>query len=160
MSTSLNTIDRCFLDAQDILEASKNGGDGIAKTYSIFANLQPILTTTQCDSRVALLALAIWRTRRQTMKETTTEKRRGVNCMNDDKPSVQVRAKSRTYFIDIEKSKDGSQLLKITESRYMGENKERERSSILVFPEYVTELSNAISEMATKLAEVKKRESF
>jgi len=75
--------------------------------------------------------------------------------MGYEKPNIQVRAKSKTYFVDIEKTKDGNPYLKITESRYMGEGKERERSSIIVFPEFTTELAKAISEMATKISEVK-----
>lgn len=65
--------------------------------------------------------------------------------------SKQVRSGSRTYFIDIETPSEGKRYLKITESRFKGSDQERQRSSIIVFPEDAKELSDAISEMVKKL---------
>lgn len=65
--------------------------------------------------------------------------------------SKQVRSGNRTYFIDIETTSEGKRYLKITESRFKGSDQERQRSSILVFPEDAKELSDAISEMVKKL---------
>src|SRR5688500_12623437 len=45
--------------------------------------------------------------------------------------SKQIRAGASTYFLDIEEARNGKKYLRITESRFMGEGKERERSSIV-----------------------------
>lgn len=69
----------------------------------------------------------------------------------DNLESRQIRAGARTYFFDVAMTSEGKRYLKITESRFKGENDERERASILVFPEQakaflavVTELFRAI----------------
>jgi hypothetical protein len=72
--------------------------------------------------------------------------------MKEDRESRQVRAGSRTYFIDVEQLEDGKRYLKITESRFKGEGKKHERRSIVIFPEEATEFANAISEMVAKLS--------
>src|SRR5689334_20881508 len=48
--------------------------------------------------------------------------------------SVMIKDGSRTYFLDIEKMSDGKPYMKITESRFRGEGKDRERKDILIFP--------------------------
>lgn len=151
MKPTLNTIDRCFRDAQEILGAAENGGGRIAKTYSIFTSLQPILAESFFDDRLAIVALAIWKARAKSIK-TTTDFRKGVRDMNRDTESLQVRAGSKTYFFDRKETKDGKPYLVITESRFMGEDKERERVSMVIFQEHADEFSKAVSEMATKLA--------
>jgi len=79
--------------------------------------------------------------------------REEVRDVSNDRESRQIKAGSRTYFLDIETAKaDGRKYLKITESRFKGEGKERERSSIIVFPEHAQEFARAVSEMAAKLA--------
>ena len=155
MAISLNTIDRCFFDAQELLKASKNGTGGIAKTYAIFTDLQPILATSQNDSRLALLALAIWRARQQTNNERKPEHRRGVTQMKNKSDDHQVRAGSRTYFFDLKETKDKKPFLVITESRFKGEGKDHERTSMLIFQDHVKEFSKAISNMAAKMTDVK-----
>ena len=155
MSTSLNTIDRCFGDAQKILNASKNGNSGMAKTYAIFAELQPVLTASQTDSQLALLALAIWRSRQQRNKEMSTGLRKGVILMKSDNNNLQVRAGTRTYFFDLKETKDKKPYLVITESRFKGEGKDHERTSMLIFQDHVKEFSGATSNMAAKMTDVK-----
>ncbi len=71
--------------------------------------------------------------------------------VKDNSDSKQVRAGSRTYFIDVETSKEGQRYLKITESRFKGEDKERERATIIVFPEKAAELVDAIAAMVKRL---------
>jgi len=155
MRDIINTIDRCFVDAQEILKASKNNVGGIAKTYAIFTDLQPILAASQSDSRLALLALAIWRARQQTNIVSKSEHRRGVMNMKKNKDDHQVRAGSRTYFFDLKETKDKKPFLVITESRFMGEGKDHERTSMLIFQDHVKEFSKAISNMAAKMTDVK-----
>src|SRR5258706_15072726 len=48
----------------------------------------------------------------------------------EKRESTMIKDGSRTYFIDIEKMSDGKPYLKITESRYKGEGKDRERKDI------------------------------
>ena len=71
--------------------------------------------------------------------------------MQEGRESKQVRAGNRTYFIDVETSKEGKRYLRITESRFKGEDQERERSSIVIFPEEAGDFVSAVSEMAAKL---------
>ena len=66
--------------------------------------------------------------------------------------SKTVKAGSKTYFFDIKETKDGSKsYLLITESRFKGEGEDRERQTIMVFPENVEEFVDAVSVMASKL---------
>ena len=75
-----------------------------------------------------------------------------VKDVSDNRESRQIKAGSRTYFLDIESAKsDELKYLRITESRFHGEGKERERSSLIVFPEHAKEFAQAVSEMAAKL---------
>lgn len=151
-STDVNTIDRCFDDAQAILNASKNGAGQVAKTYAIFTDLQPVFSASQNDSRLALLALAIWRSRKGYTKFIDTHQRKGVNQMENEKNSLQVRAGSRTYFFDIKETKDKKPYLIITESRFKGVGKEHERTSLLIFQDHITEFSKTLSNLANKMA--------
>ncbi len=77
--------------------------------------------------------------------------RREVVSVQEDRDSKQVRAGSRTYFIDVETMKDGKPYLRITVSRFKGKGSQRERNSIVVFREEANEFASAVSEMAAKL---------
>lgn len=74
-----------------------------------------------------------------------------ITNTNENTGSKQVRAGSRTYFIDVETSKEGQRYLKITESRFKGDDKERERATIIVFPDKAAELAGAIAAMVKRL---------
>ncbi len=77
--------------------------------------------------------------------------RRGVGeSMRDDRQSMQIKAGGRTYFFDIEKTKEGKSYLRITESR-KGRGDQFERNSILVFPEDAGEFERAVSKMVAKI---------
>jgi hypothetical protein len=77
--------------------------------------------------------------------------RKGVKeRMNKDKQSKQIKGSGRTYFLDVEKTKDGRPYLRITESR-KGKGHKFERNSINVFPEDAEEFAQAVSEMISKL---------
>jgi len=43
--------------------------------------------------------------------------------MNDENPSKQIKGSDRTYFLDIEETKEGKPYLRITESRKGKEDK-------------------------------------
>lgn len=77
--------------------------------------------------------------------------RKGVmKNMNNDKPSKQIKGGSRTYFFDVEKTKEGKRYLRITESR-KGEGDKWKRNRINVFLEDAGEFARAVSEMTSKL---------
>ena len=82
--------------------------------------------------------------------------RRGVRkevdeAMSGSENSTQIKAGNRTYFFDVKKTREGKPYLIITESRFKVEGGERERSSIMVFPENADEFSKVISQMTGKL---------
>lgn len=87
------------------------------------------------------------------------EVRRGKGVIDmaakEREESRQIRAGSRTYFVDLEHTKEGKRYLRITESRFKGEDQERERQSLVVFPEDAEEFAQAIGELAALLAEEK-----
>ena len=74
-----------------------------------------------------------------------------VNNMAGNEESLQVKAGGRTYFFDLKETKDGKPFLVITESRFKGEGEERERNTIMVFPENAGEFADAVSRMTAKL---------
>ena len=67
--------------------------------------------------------------------------------MRNDQTSKVVKAGSTTYFFDIKSTKDGKSFLVITSSRFKGDSEERERNSILLFPEYKEAFLNALQEI-------------
>ena len=71
--------------------------------------------------------------------------------MADKNDNKTVRAGSITYFLDLKETKDNKPFLVITESRFKGENENRERKTIVVFQENVKEFAQAVGEMAAKL---------
>ena len=82
-------------------------------------------------------------------------KRKGVKKrMNENNQSKQIKARGRTYFLDIRKTKEGKTYLRITES-HKGEGDKFERTSVNVFPEDAGEFAQAVSEMASKLGQEK-----
>ncbi len=62
------------------------------------------------------------------------------------KKGKEVRAGSRTYFFDIEKTLKGKPYLRITERPYEGAGSQRERSTLNVFPEDAAEPGCAVAE--------------
>ena len=77
--------------------------------------------------------------------------RKGVKKrMADNQPSKQLKGAGRTYFLDVQKTREGKSYLRITESR-KGEGDKFERNSINVFPEDAKEFAQAVSEMTDEL---------
>lgn len=74
-----------------------------------------------------------------------------VNVVLQKDQSKTVKAGSKTYFFDINRTKEGKLYLVITESRFKGEGEERERSSIFLFQEYAQKFASAVSEMVNML---------
>jgi len=71
--------------------------------------------------------------------------------MTDYTDSRTVKAGSRTYFFDVKQTKEGKPYLVISESRFMGEGQDRERSTIMIFPDHAPDFLNATQEMVNKL---------
>ena len=71
--------------------------------------------------------------------------------MVDSSASKIVKAGSTTYFIDVKETKGRKPYIVITESRFKGEGSERQRSSVVVFPEQIKEFTSALQEMVSEL---------
>ena len=68
--------------------------------------------------------------------------------------SSHVRFGKRTYFFDInQKSGSDRKYLRITESQFQGEGKERKYNSFILFPEDVKDFQNNFKEAAGFLSE-------
>jgi hypothetical protein len=76
--------------------------------------------------------------------------RKEVKTMAESKDSKQVKGAGRTYFFDVDKTREGKRYLKITESRKGKEGKWR-RNTINVFPEDAGEFEDVVTEMTSKL---------
>jgi hypothetical protein len=85
------------------------------------------------------------------------EIRRGVSDMNAERESETVKAKGRTYFLDLENTKDGKPYLRITESHINKRNNESVRNTILVFQEDIHDFTTALTKMAYKVGKGYKR---
>jgi|WetSurSiteA1Bulk_404760.scaffolds.fasta_scaffold51440_2 hypothetical protein len=71
--------------------------------------------------------------------------------MDEKKNSRTVRAGATTYFLDIKESQAGKPYLAITESRFKGEGSQRQRASIVIFPEHISEFLQALITIAGEL---------
>jgi hypothetical protein len=61
--------------------------------------------------------------------------------------SESVRAGTRTYFFDVKESSEGTKYLVISESRKMGET--RERSRVMVFEEDILSFTEGLKKAAS-----------
>lgn len=57
-----------------------------------------------------------------------------------------LRSGKRTYFFDIKQSVNNKKYLKITESTYEGEGKERRYNSFLLFPDQIQNFQQRLTE--------------
>ena len=71
--------------------------------------------------------------------------------MAEHTDSQTVKAGSRTYFFDLKETQEGKPYLVITESRFKGEGQERERSSIMLFPDHAQDFLEAVQAMVRQL---------
>jgi len=77
--------------------------------------------------------------------------RRGVSEMNTERESETVKAQGRTYFFDLESTKEGKPYLRITESYINKQDNEAKRNTILVFQDDIHEFTQALTKMAYKV---------
>jgi hypothetical protein len=75
--------------------------------------------------------------------------------MTDQANSQTVKAGAITYFFDIKATKEGKPFLVITMSRFKGEGEERERTSMVLFPEQAQEFLSAAQEMIQNISQSK-----
>lgn len=61
--------------------------------------------------------------------------------------SSMLRAGSRTYFFDINVASNNKKYLRVTESRFVEEGKDRIRNSVVLFPEDVQDFQKNLKEM-------------
>lgn len=71
--------------------------------------------------------------------------------MDEKKNSQTIRAGATTYFLDIKEAQGGKPYLSITESRFKGEGSQRQRATIVVFPEHISEFIQALNTIAGEL---------
>ena len=84
-------------------------------------------------------------------KGTSLARGREVRSVVDSDNGKVVKAGGKTYFFDVKQTKEGKPYLVITESRYQGEGKNRERASIVVFAEHAQDFLGGLEEMLRKL---------
>lgn len=65
--------------------------------------------------------------------------------------STHVRFGRRTYFFDVNQKND-KKYLRITESKFMGEGKDRIYNSLILFPENVQDFAKTLAETTVDLA--------
>jgi len=71
--------------------------------------------------------------------------------MNQKSTSKTIKAGAKTYFFDLKKTKDRRSYLTITESNFKGEGEDRERKTVVVFPESAKKFAKALSQMVSML---------
>ncbi len=66
--------------------------------------------------------------------------------------SSHVRFGRRTYFFDVNQGQNSQKYLRITESKFMGEGKERVYNSFFLFPEELEQFQDSLNEAVGSLA--------
>ncbi|MBI3290516.1 DUF3276 family protein [Candidatus Microgenomates bacterium] len=66
--------------------------------------------------------------------------------------SSMVRAGKRTFFFDVKLTSDRKKFLKITESTFQGEGKERKYSSFFIFGDHAQDFQDKLNESIGHLA--------
>jgi len=77
--------------------------------------------------------------------------RQAFSCKFVDHVQQNSQSRFNNLLFDVKETKGGKPYLVITESRFKGEGSERQRSSIVVFPEQVKEFTSALMEIAGDL---------
>ena len=62
--------------------------------------------------------------------------------------SSKFRIGKRTFFFDVNLASNDKKYLKVTESRFVEEGKDRVRNSVVLFPEDIVDFQNNLKEMA------------
>ena len=75
-----------------------------------------------------------------------------METRNKPLKSSMVRAGKRTFFFDVKVTSDRKKYLKITESIFEGEGKERKYNSLFIFPETAQDFQDKLNESIGHLA--------
>ena len=67
--------------------------------------------------------------------------------------SSMLRAGKRTFFFDVRLASNNKKYLKITESAFEGEGKDRRYNSFLLFPENVVDFQQRLTEVSNFMAQ-------
>jgi len=70
---------------------------------------------------------------------------------NSSVKSTNFRIGARTFFFDINIASNDSKYLRVTESRFMGEGKDRIRNSVVLFPEDIADFQKSLKTMVSHL---------
>jgi hypothetical protein len=62
--------------------------------------------------------------------------------------STHVRFGRRSYFFDINQSENNTKYLRITESQFLGDGKERKYNSFILFPDDLESFQKSLTEAA------------
>lgn len=62
--------------------------------------------------------------------------------------SSKFRIGAKTFFFDVNLASNNKKYLRITESRYLGEDENRIRNSVVLFPEYLKDFQKNLKEIA------------
>ncbi len=76
-----------------------------------------------------------------------------MDTRNKPLKSSMVRAGKRTFFFDVKVTTDRKKYLKITESTFEGEGKERKYSSFFIFSDHAQDFQDKLNESVGYLAE-------
>ena len=66
--------------------------------------------------------------------------------------SSKFRIGAKTFFFDVNLATNNKKYLKITESRFVGEGKDRVRNSVVLFPENIQDFQKNLKAMIGYLA--------
>lgn len=67
--------------------------------------------------------------------------------------SSMLRAGKRTFFFDVKLASNNKKYLKITESAFEGEGKDRRYNSFLLWPENIVDFQQRLTEVSNILAQ-------
>jgi hypothetical protein len=76
---------------------------------------------------------------------------KGVKNMETSNEHEMLKASSRTYFFDIETTKDGKPYLKISESRINKETQEQTRNTLIIFEEDLLQFTGTFNAMSKRI---------
>jgi len=77
---------------------------------------------------------------------------KGVKNMETSNEHEMLKTSSRTYFFDIENTKDGKPYLKIAESRINKETQEQIRNTIIIFEEDLFQFTGTFNTMSKRIS--------
>ena len=77
--------------------------------------------------------------------------RKGVMSMNSEQKGEVLKTSGKTFFLDIEETKNNKPYLKITESRKNPKNGDQIRNSIIIFQEDIRKFSQAVTRISFQI---------